>query len=258
MSLDIEELRKQKERLDREREEVERRLSEAERHEREQAAAHLVDELRAMTVRIDALKDDRQKLLLKIREAAPRLGDFTYAQDDWKLTLQAARAQMKQPELLSKLLAALEGAGIHAEPRAPRFRLFRGLRPIGTLQVHAKRLSIVAAEPVLDPAILDDVRALAQAYPGLATLELASEKKERRVREGSPVRAPDGDYALAIHFAAADTGSLDAVLPLALRAFEHVASYWERWTPDTEARLFEPWPAEPVAAAPVPVPAPAA
>ncbi len=248
---DIEELRREKDRLEKQREEIDRQLAEAERKEREKAARHLVTELRAMTKQIDALKDDRQKLLLRIRDAAPKLGDFTFAQEDWKLTVAAARASIKQPELLETLLAALERADLHLEPRTPRFRIFRALHPVGTLQVHAKRLSLVALEPVLDPEILEEVQALGRAYPGLASVEWASERKVRRVREGLPLRLPDGDFATAVHFAAADTGSLDAVLPLALRALEHVAAYWSRWTPAEEARLFEPWPE---ASAPVEAP----
>lgn len=248
MSANIDELRRQKERLEKEREEIERQLAEAERREREHAAQALVDELRALTGRIDGLKEERHQLLSRIREAAPRMGDFSYAADDYRLSLPAARASLKQPELFDKLLAALTTAGFHVEPRAPRFRLFRGLRPVGTLQVFARRLVVAAVEPILDPELIAAARALDAEYPGLASLELASSKKERRVREGISPRLPGGDYAVGLTCTASDTGSLDAVVPLALRALDHVAAYWERWTPDTEAKVFEPWPAE--AAAP--------
>ena len=43
------------------------------------------------TSRIDDLKKERQEVLMRIRDAAPRIGDFTFAQDDWRLTLHAAR-----------------------------------------------------------------------------------------------------------------------------------------------------------------------
>lgn len=252
MALEIEELRRQKERLEKEKEEVDRQLADAERREREAAAGHLVDDLREITGRIDGLKDERQKLLLRIREAAPRMGDFSYAADDWRLTLHASRGAMKQPELLDRLLRALSEANLHVEPRTPKFRLFRGLRPVGLLQVAAKRLAITAIEPILDPELIAAVRALDAQFPGLVHVELASVKKERRVRAGFPARLPDGDYALSITFTANDTGSLDAVLPLALRALDHVAAYWERWTQDEEARIFEPWTDAPGAtAAPV-------
>jgi prefoldin subunit 5 len=247
MSTSIEELRKQKERLEKEREDVERQLAEAERRERERSAAHLVEELRTFTGRIDALKEERQQLLQKIREAAPRLGDFTYAADDYRLTLQGARAAMKQPELLDRTLAALAGAALHVEPRTPRFRLFRGLRAVGTLQLTAKRITIAAGEPIIDATILADARALDATFPGLVTVELAT---GRRVRENVPGRTADGSYATAMTFVATDTGSLDTILPLALRALDHVAAYQERVTPDEELRLFEPVEVPPAPAAP--------
>jgi hypothetical protein len=236
MALDIEELRRQKERLDRERDELERRLQEAERLEREAAAVALVRELRNFTQRIDALKEERHQLLQRIREAAPRIGDFSYAAEDHRLTLQAARSLMKQPELFDKVVAAIVEADLHVEPRTPRFRLFRGLRPVGTLQFHAKRIVITSGEPVIDYAIISEAQELSARYPGLAQVEYAD---HRRVREGVPGRPADGRYAISMQFAAGDTGSLDAVLPLAMRALDHVASYWEHVTPDEEARIFE-------------------
>lgn len=253
MAINIEELRRQKERLEKEREEVERQLQDAERREREGASLLLVKELRAYTERIDALKQERHQLLLRIREAAPRLGDFTYGADDYRLTLQGARAAMKQPELFDKLMLALNAADLHVEPRSPRFRLYRGLRVAGTLQVHAKRIAIVAGEPILDYAILTAAQELDARFPGLAQIEYAT---HRRVREGVAGRPADGRYAVGIHFVANDTGSLDAVLPIALQALDHVVSYADRVTPDEEMRLFEP--VEPSAPAPAPAQAPAA
>lgn len=247
MSVNIEELRREKERLEREREDVERRLQAAERQAREQEALTLVDELREFTRRIDALKDERHQLLRRIRETAPLLGDFTYAQDDHRLTLQSARAGLKQPELLDRLLAALDAAGIHVEPRAPRFRLFSALRPVGTLHVASRRIALTVGEPVIDGALIREAAELDAAYPGLAAVERASAKKLRRVREGHPGRLPNGDYATSLTLAASDTGSLDAILPLALRALAEVAAFWARVTPDEEARIFEPWPVEPPA-----------
>lgn len=249
MAMSIEELRKERERIEREREEIERRLAEAERSEREQKASALVVELREMTERIDALKHERQQLLSRIREAAPRLGDFTYASDDYKLSLASARTAMKQPELLDKLVAALAGAELHVEPRAPRFRVFRGLTPVATLNVSARRLTLAVAEPVLDPELVTGAQQLDAQFPGLAMVALASADKKRRVRETISPRMPNGDFATGITFAVVDTGSLDAVLPLALPSMLHVAEYWRRHTSDEEARIFEPWPFETPAAA---------
>ncbi len=251
MAVSIDELRRQKERLEKEREEIERQLAQAERREREKAAATLVTELRDFTRRIDALKQERHQLLLRIREAAPRLGDFTYAADDHRLTLHAARAAMKQPELFDRLVQALDAADLHVEPRAPRFRLFRGLQPVGTLQLTARRITLTAGEPILDPAILTAAEELGARYPGLCALELAT---HRRLREGLPDRPRDGRYATSLTVVATDTGTLDTVLPLALQALEHVAQYLERVTPEEELRLFEPLetaaaPKEPASAA---------
>lgn len=244
MAMNIEELRRQKEKLDRERDELERQLALAEQREREAQASKLVAELREFTRRIDALKEERQELLLRIRESAPRIGDFSYASEDYRLTLQSARAAMKQPELLDRLLNAIDDAQLHVEPRSPRFRIFRGLRPVGTLQLHPKRMVIVAGEPVLDYAIITEAQELNARYPGLVHVEYA---EHRRVREGVPGRPPDGRHAVSMQFAANDTGSLDAVLPLAVRALDHVATYLERITPDDEAKIFEPAPIEPAA-----------
>jgi hypothetical protein len=193
--------------------------------------------LRDFTKRIDGLKEERQALLLRIRESAPRMGDFTYGIEDYRLTLQASRAAMKQPELFDKLMQALEAADLHVEPRSPRFRLFRGLRPVGTLQLHPKRLSLVALEPIIDYAIITEAQELDARYPGLVSIDYAS---HRRVREGIPGRPAEGRYATAIQFNANDTGTLDTVLPLALRALDHVAAYWEGIAPGDEAKLFEP------------------
>lgn len=259
MAANIEELRREKERLEREREEVERRLAEAERFEREQAASGLLDELFAMTDRIDAMKAERQAMIARIREAAPRLGDFTYAQEDWKLTVQATRTGFKQPILVDRILEALQQAGLRIEPRAPKFRLFHKLRPVGTLQIAPKRLVLTASEPVLDSAIVDAVREIEVRYPGLASIEWASEKKVRRVKANIPFRIANGDFATQLTFAATDTGTLDVVLPIALRALDHVAAWWDKWTPEEDARVFEPWPEEAparVAMAPAPAPAP--
>lgn len=243
----IDELRRQKERLDKEREELEKQLQEAERKEREAAALTLVRELRDFTRRIDALKEERHQLLMRIRESAPRLGDFTYASEDHKLAINGLRAGMKQPELFDKLMRALEEHDLHIEPRTPRFRLFRGLRPVGTLQIHAKRIVIVAGEPVLDYAIITAAQELNARYPGLAVVEYA---EHRRVRDGIPGRPADGRYAVSMQFAATDTGSFDVVLPLALQALDHVAGYWEHVTPDEEARIFEPFTPAPETPAP--------
>jgi hypothetical protein len=263
MSVTIEELRKEKERLDKEAVEVERKLQAALRAEREAAAAKLLPELFELTARIDAMKEDRQRLLHRIREAAPRLGDFSYASEDYRLTLQSARASLKQPELLDRLTAALATAGIHIEPRAPKYRLFHGLHPVGFLHVSARRISITAADVILDHGLIDEVRELDAKYPGVAAIELASEKKERRVRAGVPSRSPTGDYATAISLYATDTGTLDTVLPLALRALDHVAAFRQHTSPEDEQRLFEPWPvdgsgAEPSAEGPIAVPSAAA
>lgn len=246
MSVSIEELRKEMERIEREREEVERRLQDAMRREREQIALKLMPQIIELTSKIDAMKEERQQLLTKIRESAPRAGDFTYAAEDYKLTVQSARAGLKQPELLDRLTKAVVEAGFHVEPRAPKFRIFRHLNAVGQLHVTAKRVSITANEPILDPTIIADAQAINTTYPGLVVVELASEKKERRVREGVPDRMLHGDYGLSITFHAADTGSFDAVLPLALKALEHVAAYRERITPDEESKIFEPWPVEPM------------
>jgi hypothetical protein len=250
MSATIEELRKAKERLDKEAVEIERKLQDALRAEREAAASRLLPELIELTARIDAMKEDRQKLLARIREAAPRLGDFSYAAEDYRLTLQSARTSMKQPELLDRLMSAFVSAGIHVEPRAPRFRLFQGLHPVGALHVSARRISITASDVILDHDIIAEARTLDAKYPGVAAVEMASEKKERRVREGVPARAPNGDYATGISVYATDTGTLDAILPLALAALEHVAAFRQHTSPEEEARLFEPWPAESAAATP--------
>lgn len=239
MTLSIEELRAQKDRLDREREEVERRLQEAERFERAEAAKVLITELRDFTRRIDELKDERQKLLGRIREVAPRVGDFTYASEDHRLTLSSARAGMKQPDLLDKVMAALHETDIHVEPRTPRFRLFHGLRPVGTMQVHPKRLVITVSDPIIDYTIITEAQELNTRYPGLAELEYAD---HRRVREGVPGRPAGGRYALSLQVRAADTGSLDVVLPLAVRALDHVASYWDHVLPGDESKIFEPMP----------------
>lgn len=249
MAVSIDELRKEMERIEREREEVERRLQEAMRREREKVALELMPQVTELTSKIDAMKEERNQLLLKIREAAPRAGDFSYASEDYKLTLQAARAGLKQPELLDRVIAALTEAKFHVEPRAPKFRLFRHLNAVGTLHVSARRISIAAVDAVLEPAIIQETEALNTQFPGLAAIELASEKKERRVKEGVPDRLPNGDYALSINFHVTDTGSLDAVMPLALRALEHVAGFRDRVTPEMEGRIFEPWPLDPVPAA---------
>lgn len=257
MAVDIEELRREKERLDRERQDIERKLAEAERVEREAKAASLIAELHAFTARIDDLKKERQDLLMKIRDAAPRIGDFTYAQDDWRLTLHAAREGLKQPALLDKLVEAFAAHDIQVEPRNTKFRLVRGLRPVGLLHVSGRRVTVVASEPILDAAIIDNAQALGEKYPGMCVVELASTTSKRRVREGIPGRRPDGDYATAISFFAMDTGTLDAVLPVAMSALDHVAEYWTRWQPDDELRLFEPLPEAPAAEA-VDAPAPEA
>jgi hypothetical protein len=241
MSHDLEALRRERERLDREREAIDRRLAEAERHERRKAAELLVRELCEATRRIDALKVERTALLRRIRELDPRGGDFTYAAEDDRLALPVVRASMKQPELLDKLLAALDAAGLHVEPRAPRFRVFRGLHPVGTLQIHPKRLVLAAIGPVLDGALLDDAAALDRRYPGLLHVTWDT---TRRVREGVPGRAADGRCAAGLSAGASDTGSLDAVLPLLVRALDHVAGFCEQLSTADEARLFEPVPAE--------------
>ena len=246
MAVSIEELRKEMERIEREREEVDRRLQEAMRREREQIALKLMPQIEELTSKIDGMKEERNQLLMKIREAAPRAGDFTYAAEDYKLTLQSARSGMKQPDLLDRLVTALQEAKFHVEPRAPRFRIFRTLNPVGTLHVTAKRISIAAVDAVLDPAIINEAMALNTTFPGLVAFELASEKKERRVKESVPDRMPNGDYALSITFHANDTGSFDSVLPLALRALSHVAEFRERVAPSEEAKVFEPWPTEPM------------
>jgi hypothetical protein len=243
MAVSIEELRQHKERLEKEREDVERRLQDALRKEKEEIAARALPKLWDLTARIEALKVERQQLLDQAREAAPRLGDFTYGSDDYKLTLAAARTSLKQPELLDKVLAALAKAELHVEPRLPRFRLFRRLSPVGTLHVSRSRISLAAVDCILDGSIIEATRELVGAYPGLATLELASETRVRRVREGIASRLPDGDFALSISFHANDTGSLDAILPLAMRALDHVAAYRDHFSPAEEARLFEAWPA---------------
>lgn len=244
MAIDIEELRREKERLDKERQDIERKLLEAERVQKEAQAAALVAEVHDFTARIDDLKKERHQVLMRIRDAAPRIGDFTFAQDDWKLTLHAAREGLKQPELLDKTLQALAENNLKVEPRAPRFRLVRGLRPVGQLHVTGRRVSLTANEPVLDSALIDQALELGQMFPGMVAVELASAKKKRRVKEGVPGRRDDGDYATSISFFAIDTGSLDAVLPLAMSTLDHVAEYWTRWQPDDEVRLFEPWPDE--------------
>lgn len=243
-ALSIEELRRAKEQLEREREELEKRILEAERLERENAARSLLPQVLELSARIDALKEERQQALLRIRDAAPRLGDFSYGQEDYRLSLTAARGGMKQPELFDRLTSALKEGGFHLEPRHPRFRVFRSLRPVGSVQFSSRRMVLTASEPILDGTILQAAKELDASFPGLAVMELASARKERRVRPEVPGRLPEGDYGLSLTFAATDTGSLDAVLPLALRAWDHVAAYWERWTPDDEARLFEPWPVE--------------
>lgn len=242
MAIDIEELRREKERLDRERQEVERKLLEAERVAKEAEAASLVEQVHALTVQIDDLKRDRQNVLMRIRDNAPRIGDFTFAQDDWRLTLHAAREGLKQPELLDKVIEAFKERNLRVEPRQTKFRIVRGLRPVGLLHVSSRRVTLVANEPVLDPALIDEVTALGEKFPGLCAVELASGVRKRRVKEGVPNRRPDGDYALSLSFFATDTGTLDTVLPLALRALEHVAEYWTRWQPEDDMRLFEPWP----------------
>ncbi len=249
MSASIEELRKEKERIEKEAAEVERKLQEAVRLERETEAAKLLPQLFELTARIDALKEERQQLLYRARESAPRLGDFTYASEDYRLTLQSARAGLKQPELFDRLVAALAAANLHVEPRAPRYRLFRGLQPVGTLHISPRRISITASDAILDGALIDAAKELDSRFPGLAVVELASSKKERRVREGVPQRLPNGDFATSMTFHATDTGTLDAILPLALQAIDHVAALRERVTPDDEARLFEPWPVDTASAA---------
>lgn len=244
MAVSIEELRKEKERLERERESIEQRLQDALRKEKEETALRLVPKVLDLTERIEALKVERQQLLDQVRETAPKLGDFSYGAEDYRLTVAASRAMLKQPDLLDKTLAALKKNGLHIEPRLPRFRLFRELDPVGTLHVTKNRLSLAAVDGVLDGAIIDATRELVAQYPGLASIELASERKERRVREGVAGRLPGGDYATAISFHANDTGSLDAILPLAMRALEHVAAFRETLTPAEEKRIFEPWPME--------------
>ena len=105
MTLSIDELRAQKDRLDREREEVERRLQEAERLERAGAAKVLIAELREFTRRIDELKDERQKLLGRIRDVAPRVGDFTYAAEDHRSAPRGPRPH-KQPTFSTRSCGA--------------------------------------------------------------------------------------------------------------------------------------------------------
>jgi hypothetical protein len=244
MAASIEELRKEKERIEREREEIERRLQEAMRREREQVALELLPELLDLTNKIDTLKETRQQLLVRIREAAPRLGDFTYASEDYRLTLHSARLGFKQPELFDRMLSLLAGAHLHVEPRLPRFRLFKALHPVGTLHISSRRISIAAVDAVIDPAIIREAIALNEAFAGLVAIEYASEKKDRRVRATVPERLPNGDYALSMTFHANDTGTFDMVYPLALRALEHVATFRDHLTPDREAQLFEPWPAD--------------
>lgn len=246
MAIDIEELRREKERLDKERQDIERKLVEAERVQKEVEAASLIAEVHAFTAQIDDLKKERHRALMHIRDMAPRIGDFTFAQDDWKLTLHAARESLKQPELLDKVRAALAATNLQVEPRNTKFRIVRGLRPAGLLHVSGRRVSITANEPIMDWAIIDQALQLAQMFPGMCAVELASASKKRRVKQSVPGAREDGDYALSISFFAIDTGSLDAVLPLAMSALDHVAEYWSRWQPDDEMRLFEPWPDEPM------------
>ncbi|MFM2153409.1 MAG: hypothetical protein RL199_1844 [Pseudomonadota bacterium] len=236
MTTDIEELRRQKERLDREREALERQLAEAERREREKAADLLVRELRDTTARIDALKGERVKLLARIREVSPRHGDFTYAAEDDRLALGVARSAMKQPELFDKLMAALEAADFHVEPRAPRFRLFRGLRPVGTLQLHPKRIGLSAVGNIIDGDLLSAATEAAASWPGLVHVTWDA---TRRVRAGVPGRPPDGRFATGLSASAGDTGSLDVVLPLLVRALDHIATYLSEVAPADESRLFE-------------------
>jgi hypothetical protein len=236
MATDIEELRRQKERLDREREALERQLADAERVEREKAADLLVKDLRDLTSRIDALKGDRVKLLSRIREVSPRHGDFTYAAEDDRLSLPVARTAMKQPELFDKLMAALVAADVHVEPRAPRHRLFRGLRPIGWLQLHPKRIALAATGTIIDGELLADAVKASVAWPGLVNVTW---EETRRLREEVPERTVDGRFALGVSASAGDTGSLDVVLPLLLRALDHVAHYAARVSPADELRLFE-------------------
>jgi hypothetical protein len=243
MAIDIEELRRQKERLDREREALERQLADAERRERERAADVLVRDLRDTTARIDALKGERVRLLARIREVSPRHGDFTYAAEDDRLALGVARAAMKQPELFDKVVAALDAADLHVEPRAPKFRLFRGLRPVGTLQLHPKRIGIAAAGPVVDGELLAALAEAAAAWPGLVHIVW---DEQRRVREDVPGRAGDGRFAIGVSASAVDTGSLDVVLPLLVRALDHVATYLSEVSPADESRLFEDAPASAV------------
>lgn len=246
MAIDIEELRREKERLDNERQDIERKLLEAERVQKEEEAASLIAQVHGFTARIDDLKKERHETLMHIRDMAPRIGDFTFAQDDWKLTLHAARQGLKQPELLDKVLEGLSANNLQVEPRNTRFRIVRGLRPAGLLHVTGRRVSLTAAEPIMDSSLIDKALELAEMFPGMVAVELASAKKKRRVKEGVPGRRENGDYATSISFFAIDTGSLDAVLSLALSTLDHVAEYWTRWQPDDEIRLFEPWPDEPM------------
>jgi len=244
MSLSIEELRRQKEQLDRERELLEQQLLQAERREREAAAQEQLAQLVAQTARIDALKAERRALLDQIRAAVPHLGDYSYAQDDDRLTLSWARTTLKQPELLDKLLEVIRAGQLHIEPRTPRFRLFRALRPVGTLQVHPRRLVVVVTEPVLDGTLLTAVDDLNQRYPGLAVV---SWETERRLCADVAGRRDDGRYAASIQFTAGDTGSLDAVLPLLAQALDHGATFAERQAAGETSLLFEPMSsAEPV------------
>lgn len=240
MSANIEELRREKERLEKERAEIERQLAKAEAKEKAEAALKALESLKEYTRRIDALKHERQQVLENMRELAPRLGDYSYAAEDFRSSIPAARASMRQPELFDKLLAELEQAEIHIEPRVPRFRLFKQLYAIGTLQASSRRMVIGVTAPVLDPELLGAIEALDQRFPGLARITWASQASSRRLKPGLEPRRSDGDFAESLQFAANDTGTLDSILPLALVALNQSASWLEAGGFDEPERWFEP------------------